>query len=206
MQKYWPQFLVHKNKQRLTKIKQYLVRMRKLGKKTQQRIVTAPRKQEKRETRREQKAEVAARVEKSIESELLKRLQDGTYNDIYNFPSKQYEDALNSTNATSDTETIHDDELDLEEEEEEDNENEPEVEYVEDLGEHEDELQENGDLEDAGDAFERPHVPFSSANDDDNDSGAGAQGKKKRKRRRQHHIELEYEDAQPANKSKVLAK
>ncbi|MEW5319642.1 MAG: hypothetical protein WDW38_010785 [Sanguina aurantia] len=49
---------------------------------------------EKQLRRKEVKAESAARLDKAIEGELLKRLQSGTYGDIYNFPLKQYEKVL----------------------------------------------------------------------------------------------------------------
>ena len=54
-------------------------------------VVTVPAKQQQRESRREAKAEVAARLDRAIEAELLERLKSGTYGDIYNFPTKQYE-------------------------------------------------------------------------------------------------------------------
>jgi protein MAK16 len=76
---YWPKFLVHKNKQRLTKVTQYLVRMRKLRHKIRPKLITMPARQEKNLRKREAKAEVAAQLERSIEKELLERLKSGTH-------------------------------------------------------------------------------------------------------------------------------
>ncbi|KAA8495528.1 Protein MAK16-like A [Porphyridium purpureum] len=91
---HWPQFLVHKAKQRLTKITQYLIRARRIQLKAKKQLVPIKKNQEKMDTRREKKAQTAARIEKAIEKELLMRLQSGTYGDIYNFPQEQYEKAL----------------------------------------------------------------------------------------------------------------
>ena len=87
---YFPKAQIHRNKQRLTKIHQYLLRMRKLklreinGRKAK--LTRVHRKVEQREERREKKALVAAKIESNIEKELVERLAKGTYGDIYNFP------------------------------------------------------------------------------------------------------------------------
>ncbi|QDZ25617.1 MAK16-like protein [Chloropicon primus] len=93
--KYWPKFLVHKNKQRLTKITQYLIRMKRLALRVRPKLVTVPARKEKVERKREAKAEAASNVDREIEKELLSRLQSGNYQDIYNFPAKQYNKVLN---------------------------------------------------------------------------------------------------------------
>ncbi|KAL6983757.1 cysteine synthase [Sarracenia purpurea var. burkii] len=130
---YWPKFLVHKNKQRLTKMTQMRIRMKKLALKTREKIMTTPRKEKKREARREVKAEKAAVLDKSIEKELLDRLKKGVYGDIYNYPVKEYNKvlAMEGLQAAS------------EDEEEE----EPEIEYVEGY----EELEEEDDMEDFDD-------------------------------------------------------
>ncbi|KAK4263419.1 hypothetical protein QN277_028828 [Acacia crassicarpa] len=128
---YWPKFLVHKTKQRLTKMTQMRIRMRKLGLKTREKIMTTPRKEKKREARREEKAERAALLEKAIENELLERLHKGVYGpgDIVNYPLKEYNNVLDMGKLQP---------------AEDEYEEEPEVEYVEGY----DELEEEDDIED----------------------------------------------------------
>ncbi|KAG5230212.1 protein MAK [Salix suchowensis] len=128
---YWPKFLVHKTKQRLTKMTQMRIRMRKLALKTREKIMTTPRKEIKRESRREKKAETAAELDKSIEKELLERLNGGLYGDIHNILPNYFNKILdeNELQAVSDEDEV-----------------EPEIEYVQGY----DDLEEEDDIEDFG--------------------------------------------------------
>ncbi|KAL6325836.1 hypothetical protein AAG906_026665 [Vitis piasezkii] len=117
---FWPKLLVHKTKQRLTKMTQMRIRMRKLALKTRRR-----------EARREEKAEKAAVLDKNC----WKRLKRGVYGDIYNYPVKEYNKVLDMEGLQAASE---------DEEEEE-----PEIEYVEGYEEleEEDDIEDFGGLE-----------------------------------------------------------
>ena len=128
-----PQILIHKNKQRLTKMHQYLVRMRRMRLQARPTLERVHKKVDVREKRREIKAEKAALIDKSIEKELLARLKAGTYGDIYNFSMKEYEAALDAVQEEEEKEdeeagfvAMDSDEDDDEEEEEEEGEDEAE--------------------------------------------------------------------------------
>lgn len=171
---YFPKAMQHRNKQRLTKIHQYLIRMRKIklkelaGKKAK--VVGINRKVEQREERREKKALIAAKIENNIQKELLERLAKGTYGDIYNFPEVPYQKAL---------EDVDEDELEeeseIEESEEEDN---GMVEYVEDLEDEESLEEEMEDIEYYSDSAEGEEDSESESeseeeSSDDEDSQSG---------------------------------
>lgn len=91
---YWPTFQIHKAKQRLTKMTQYLIRKRRIQLRSKTRLVGIKKKVERREESREKKAVNAAKLETAIEKELLERLRSGAYGDIYNFAQDQYEKVL----------------------------------------------------------------------------------------------------------------
>ena len=158
---YWPKLLVHKTKQRLTKMTQMRIRMRKLALKTREKIMTTPRKEKKREARREEKAEKAALLDKSIEKELLERLKKGVYGDIYNYPAEKYNEILDKELQVAD---------DVEEYEEE-----PEIEYVEDY----EDLEEEDDMEDFGGLEINEHRMGDDSVDSDDEEEAVAVHRKR---------------------------
>lgn len=175
---YWPEHQINRCKQRLTKMRQMLIRMRKLSMKEGVRLVPIKKKTERRERTRELKAEVAAKVDLAIEKELLERLKQGTYGDIYNFPKKQFNNVMDKNKE--------------EEEEDELEEDEDDEEFVEDLGDDEEEL--DGEFEDEVEPMverlELEELVSSKLRDLED---MGSIGPMKRRRRDAPRVELEYE-------------
>ncbi|SLM35702.1 Ribosomal L28e/Mak16 [Lasallia pustulata] len=153
---YWPKFLIHKCKQRLTRLTQVAIRMRRLAKEEErlgEKIVPklAP-KIRRREETRERKAEAAAKVERAIERELIERLRSGAYGDRpLNVEEGVWKKVLRGLERGGEGQRDEDLDEGIEDEEELDEEYEMEeegvgnVEYVSDVDEDEDDL---GDLED----------------------------------------------------------
>ncbi|KAG6906694.1 hypothetical protein DXG01_012564 [Tephrocybe rancida] len=79
---HWPNFTIHKCKQRVTKITQYLIKMRRMKLRQQPKLIGVKKKLDRREAVRERKALSAAHLERSIEKELIERLKSKAYGDM----------------------------------------------------------------------------------------------------------------------------
>ncbi|KAI0007380.1 Mak16 protein [Xylariaceae sp. FL0662B] len=158
---YWPKFLIHKAKQRVTRLTQVAIRMRRLAKEEArlgERLVPklAP-KIRRREETRERKAEAAAKLERTIERELLQRLREGAYGDqplnvsetiwkkVLNAMEREGEGTRDKDMDKGIEEEEEEDEEEVDYEQEEEEETDGAVEYLSDFDESEDDL---GDIED----------------------------------------------------------
>lgn len=185
---YWPKFLIHKCKQRLTRLRQVQIRMRRIAAEDErlgERLVPklAP-KIKHREQARERKAEAAAKLERTIERELVERLRQGAYGDQpLNVSEDIWKKVLNAMEREG--KGMRDEDMDngIEEDDEEDANLESEdddaeaaIEYVSDLDESEDGLEELEDwLESDGDEEEEE--------EDSEDSEAEKVGNKRKRAR-----------------------
>ncbi|KAK0727262.1 ribosomal L28e protein family-domain-containing protein [Lasiosphaeria miniovina] len=218
---YFPKFLLHKCKQRLTRLVQVATRMRKiaaeetrLGEKLVPKM--AP-KIKHREAARERKALMAAKLERTIERELLERLRQGAYGDQpLNVNANIWKKVLNALETegegTRDKDLdkgIEDDDEEADSEEElEEDELDGAVEYVSDFDESDEELADIEDWlgsDDGDDADD---------DDDDDDSADDSTDKKKKagdKRKRGRVVKMEgrkkreMEVEKETERSKLLA-
>ncbi|CAK63291.1 unnamed protein product (macronuclear) [Paramecium tetraurelia] len=178
--KYWSNFMIHKNKQRLTKLRQMLIRIRKMRLKGFKELIPIKKKAERRDKIREQKALVAANLENAIEQELIDRLKNGVYNEIMNYNTKAFEKFVGQNQVEDEEER----EQQEQEEEEEDYSDEELIFDPNDLEEDDEEDQEQDDEEDDKRLFQKQ--TFNQLRRDDDE----VKDVKKKKPR----VKLQYEE------------
>ena len=182
---YWPNFLKHKCKQRFTRLRQILIKRRKMKLEGRAEYKVVSHKAEKREKTRLVKAEKSAVIENHIVDGLMKNLKDGKYDPIYNIDHQAFNAMLEKEQAISENpleEDFNEEDYDKgyiedfsDEEKEEDN---------EDNEENDIEQSEKSDNEDLDDIFK-------TSNDKKKDTSK--KDKKIGKKRKRPKIEYEKE-------------
>ena len=199
---YWNKFLIHKCKQRLTRLTQVAITERRLALRDEERhYVGVKHKVKRREENRERKALAAAKIEKAIEKELLDRLKSGAYGDKpSNVDEKIWKKVLGHVEDEEGVEQEDEEDYDSELEEEEDDSDVGEIEYVEDDGDEE--LVDVEDLERWLDGSDSEAHDESEDSDSDDSSDEEAEKKRKKRqqakeeksKRRRARVEVEYEE------------
>ena len=95
---YWPKFLVHKCKQRFTRLRQILVKRRKMKLEGSAEYKIVSHKAERREKSRLKKITKSAMIENYVRNDLLKNLQEHKYEGIYNIDQKNFNKILENEN------------------------------------------------------------------------------------------------------------
>lgn len=204
---YWQKFLIHKCKQRLTRLTQVAITERRLALTEEERhYVGVKHKVKRREENRERKALAAAKIEKAIEKELLDRLKSGAYGDKpLNVDENIWKKVLGKVDHKDEDEEFEDESDEEVELVSDDDSDVGEVEYVEDE-DADDELVDMEDLEKwLGDSSASESEEDDDEEDDEDDEGddtatsgskrrSGDDGKKSQAKRRRPRVEIEYED------------
>ncbi|CCE65397.1 hypothetical protein TPHA_0L00410 [Tetrapisispora phaffii CBS 4417] len=197
---HWSKFLIHKNKQRLTKLTQVMITERRMALREEERhyVGVAP-KVKRREENRERKALVAAKIEKAIEKELLDRLKSGAYGDKpLNVDEKIWKKVMGKMEEDTIEEEMYEDE-----EEESDY---GEVEYVEDDGE--DDMVDVEDLQNwlADSGASGSDSDSDEDSDEDSDDEEKSNKKKAVSKKKRPRIEIEFEEEQTQLAEQEVAK
>ena len=177
---YWPKFLTHKCKQRLTRLTQVAIRARRIAKEDERLgeklVPKLASKVRRREETRERRAEAAAKVEREIERELVDRLRSGAYGDKpLNVEEAIWKKVLRGLER--DGEGRRDKDLDEGIDEELEEVEEGQVEYVSDLEEDESDMEDfESLLEGESGGESEDDIASDEEGDDDDGSGGGEDG------------------------------